>query len=392
MLNRIKRILSTPLRISSIRKFLLIYLLLAIGLTTSITIMGNYYFDQKDIQEHVDSVSINSDDTLPPNYLPIEIGAHEKSSHELGWRIVRDDIFIMLLTFPLSGVLIWIIIGRGLRTLNDVTNEVANRAPSHLEPVDLKAIPDEIRPLIDELNHLFFRLKEGFDREKRFAADAAHELKTPLAAIKAQAQVAINTTNEEEKNLALSKLITCVDRGTHIIQQLLTMSKLVPHSPTAANDFIPIKLSKIARDVLAMLTPSALEKGIELELSENPYTRPIHGNSTTIGILLRNLIDNAIRYSPNNSLILVRIYQEGSNTMVVEVNDQGPGIPVKQYSRVFERFYRIIGSKATGSGLGLAIVQQICDMHGASISLHSQKQGPGLSIKVHFPLLNPTSN
>ncbi|VEH35374.1 sensory histidine kinase in two-component regulatory system with QseB [Legionella sainthelensi] len=279
---------------SSIRKFLLINLLLAITITTTLTAIGNYYLDQKDIQDHLDTLMAVSalsyqallgddlhqrplakiqdaletipqkidtfykkrflNDEPPENYLDkfnfqvwtnggklllhsstapkiplaseIDGFSDKKISNqdwrvfttyndkagirtvlaerydtrnELGHRIAQDDLYIMLLTFPLSGLLIWIIIGRGLDSLDKVAEEVANRAPTHLEPVDLHEVPEEIKPVIDELNKLFFRLKEGFEREKRFAADAAHELRTPLAALKTQAQVALHSNDIEEK-------------------------------------------------------------------------------------------------------------------------------------------------------------------------------------------------
>ncbi len=280
----------------SIRKFLLVNLLLAITITTTLTAIGNYYLDQKDIQEHLDTLMAvaglsysaffgdNLDEaSLKPiqaalQHIPVTASKHppldammDRFSFELWsndgkrliqspnaplldiktihdgfnnalinherWRIfstlnkpsksrlilaeryqirnelarniAHDDLYIMLLTFPLSGLLIWIIIGRGLLSIDRVAKEVAYRAPTHLEPVSLEAIPEEIKPMVDELNKLFFRLQEGFEREKRFASDAAHELKTPLAAIKTQAQVALNTSVLEEKNSSISS--TCFE-------------------------------------------------------------------------------------------------------------------------------------------------------------------------------------
>ncbi len=355
-------------------------------MTTSLTVIGNYYLDKQDIQEHVDTLMAVTalSRSTPPGVQIISLDAHEESSHELGWRIAVDDLYIMLLTFPLSGLLIWIIIGRGLDSLDRVAIEVANRAPSHLEPVCLEEVPQEIRPLIDELNKLFFRLQDGFDREKRFAADAAHELRTPLAAIKTQAQVALNTSNENEKNAALHKLITSVNRSTHIVQQLLTMSKLVPET-SKSDDLHKVQLTRIARDVLAMLAPSAIEKRIEIELQPERLSPMIRGNATALGILLRNLVDNAIRYSPDDGLVLVRIYPN-DDEVILEVQDQGPGIATELHARVFERFFRILGNKSTGSGLGLAIVQQICALHHATIRLESPAIGSGLIVHIRFPL------
>lgn len=463
---------------SSIRKFLLINLLLAITVTTTLTAIGNYYLDQKDIQEHLDTLmaisalsyqALLGDDVHERplhkiqnklSHIPDKIETYYESPssnidstehylnkfnfqvwtnggrlllhsanapklpltsdsdgfndkmidnqrwrvftaynekagirtvlaesydtrNELGHRIAQDDVYIMLLTFPLSGLLIWIIIGRGLDSLDRVAQEVANRAPSHLEPVNIKEVPEEIKPVIDELNQLFFRLKQGFEREKRFAADAAHELRTPLAALKAQAQVALNTNNIDEKNMALHKLIASVNRSTHIVQQLLTMSKLVPES-TTINDLDKVNLAKVAREVIAMLAPAAVEKHIELEFEHNEQTPNFEGNPTAIGILIRNLVDNAIRYSNEHSRVLVRVYPH-ENEVVLDVQDNGPGIPPELQSRVFERFFRILGNTSPGSGLGLGIVQQIAALHHGRVTLDSPQEGTGLIVHVYFP-------
>jgi two-component system sensor histidine kinase QseC len=464
---------------SSIRKFLLINLLLAITITTTLTAIGNYYLDQKDIQDHLDTLMaisalsyqallgddlhqrplIKIQDTLetipqkvesyyhhtpleneqPDHYLdkfnfqvwtdggrlllhssnapkiPLTAetdGFSDKmigkqkwrvfttynikagirtvlaerydTRNELGHRIAQDDLYIMLLTFPLSGLLIWIIIGRGLDSLDRVAQEVANREPSHLEPVNIKEVPEEIKPVIDELNKLFFRLKEGFEREKRFAADAAHELRTPLAALKTQAQVALNTSDINEKNLALQKLIASVNRSTHIVQQLLTISRLVPEA-AGINDLDEIDLPKISREVLAMLAPAAIEKQIELAFESDEKIPLFIGNPTALSILIRNLVDNAIRYCKDDGLVLVKVYHE-NDEVILEVSDNGPGIPTELQSRVFERFFRVLGNKSPGSGLGLAIVQQIATLHNARVVLESPSKGTGLIVKVYFPL------
>lgn len=457
----------------SIRKFLLVNLLLALTITTSLTAIGNYYLDQKDIQEHLDSlmaVTALSYEALLGTELEtkslrqiekalaevprkLNILSPEKKSHilakrfsfqiwdkngtlllsnpkstqfsitnkrdgfhtvildgnrwrefitthsqtgarillaeeedtrnELGHQITQDDFYIMLLTFPLAGFLIWMIIGKGLKSLDSVAEEVANRAPINLNPVNLEEVPEEITPVIDELNKLFHRLHEGFEREKRFAADAAHELKTPLAALKTQAQVALNCVSCEEKDIALHKLIKSVNRSTHIVQQLLTMSRMLPESQTI-EDKSTVFLPKISRETLAMLAPFALKQNIELELEHQETVSFIYGNATALGILLRNLVDNAIRYTKPGGKVSVRIYEDASH-VILEVADNGPGIPKELRERVFERFYRVLGNQATGSGLGLAIVQQIASLHQASIHLDTPKSGQGLVVRVQFP-------
>jgi two-component system sensor histidine kinase QseC len=369
----------------SIRKFLLVNLLLAIALTTSLTVIGNYFLDRKDIQERLDTLIFSTLDK--PSGSQLILAKRGEIRNELAQRVTRDDVYIMLLTFPLSGLLIWIIIGRGLLSIDRVTKEVASRAPTHLDPVSLDAIPEEIKPMIDELNKLFFRLQEGFEREKRFASDAAHELKTPLAAIKTQAQVALNTYDLEEKNTAITKLITSVNRSTHIVQQLLTMSRLAPDT-THHTGFEPIDLSPVTREILAMMTPVALKKHVELELDAEQNTPSFQGNTTAICILLRNLIDNAIRYSGDHGVIVVRV-KKAQGHVILEVADNGPGIPQALSTRVFERFFRVLGNKASGSGLGLAIVKQICELHHARIELSTPEQHSGLIVRVYFPC-NPS--
>lgn len=462
----------------SIRKFLLVNLLLAITITTTLTAIGNYYLDQKDIQEHLDTlmaittmssqallgndihkrplhkIQENLDEIpqkienyfqyrflnsgTPLSYInkfnfqvwsdsgrlllhsplapPIPLSTDKdgfsdklidgqdwriftsynpkagirtvvaeryNTRNELGHRIAQDDLYIMLLTFPLSGLLIWIIIGKGLDSLDAVAQEVANRAPNQLEPLDVSGMPDEIKPVIDELNKLFNRLQQAFQREKRFAADAAHELKTPLAALKAHAQVALRTNDLEERQKALGKLIEGVDRSTHIVQQLLTMSRLVPET-TLINDVGKVNLAKLAVDIIAILAPSAIEKHIDIALDCKRKQVNISGNYTALSILTRNLVDNAIRYTPEGGTVTVKIEQLEEN-VILSVIDNGPGIPKELRARVFERFFRVLGNKSPGSGLGLAIVSQIAELHLAKVRLNTPASGKGLQIDIIFP-------
>jgi two-component system, OmpR family, sensor histidine kinase QseC len=461
----------------SIRKFLLLNLLLAITITTTLTAIGNYYLDQKDIQDHLDSLmalstlsyqsllshDLNQKDInkvqnalnkIPQKFqqyyegkqlgqlttrfdnqfifqvwsedgklllhsphaplMPLTTGKEGFSSKQIDdnlWRvftsfddntgvttvvaerydnrdklghvIAQDDIYIMLLIFPLSGLLIWIIIGRGLSSIDRVAKEVSNRAPTYLEPVDVKGVPTEIKPLIDELNKLFLRLQQAFDREKRFAADAAHELRTPLAALKTQAQVALMAEDDLERKEALTKVVSGVDRGTHIIQQLLTMSRLIPEA-THLDDSTEVNLSKLAAEIVAQLVPSAVTKNIDIELETDSQVITVFGNVTALSILIRNLVDNAIRYTPKDGRVLVAVEEHGTFN-ILRVTDNGPGIPAELRARVFERFFRVLGNKTPGSGLGLAIVQQIASLHRAQVKLGAPKSGTGLAIEVKFP-------
>lgn len=301
--------------------------------------------------------------------------------NELSNLITQEAIFILLISYPLLGLIIWFIVGRGLNTIRRIAKEVKNRAPNYLDPVDSQAVPNEVKPLVDELNRLFLRLQQGFEREKSFSANAAHELRTPLAALKTQAQVALRSLNNEERNLALQKVIASVDRSTHVVQQLLTLSRLVPEA--TLQDITRFNLSKLTTEVIANLVPTALEKNIEIELSGGEDNIYLLGNPTAISILIRNLVDNAIRYTPEGGK--VNIFVEKIDSIIrLKVCDNGPGIPAEMRSRVFERFYRVLGTKIPGSGLGLAIVQQIASLHKATVTLGTPAVGHGLEVMVVF--------
>ena len=332
---------------------------------------------------YIDNVPWRVFSTYNPN-LKINIVVAERYDirNELAHQITKDDILIMVITYILSGTLIWIIIGRGLNTIKRVAYEVSHRAPTFLEPVDLD-IPSEIRPLVDELNRLFLRLQSAFDREKRFTGDAAHELRTPLAALKAQAQIALRATDEQERISILHNVINGVDRCAYVVQQLLTLTQLTPEA-SQYHELSEVNLPALTEEVIAHLVPSALDKKIDISLNSEQEGLMLTGNSTALSILIRNLVDNAIRYTPEGGVIQVSI-QEEAQSIILKVTDNGPGIPPEFRSRVFERFFRILGNKAPGSGLGLAIVQQIAKMHHAEVKLGTPAQGTGLEVEVIFP-------
>lgn len=296
--------------------------------------------------------------------------------------IARNNAYILLVTYPIFGILIWLIVGIALRSITRVTGEISNRASTYLEPVVADNIAVEIKPLVSELNQLFIRLKLAFDRNKRFAGDAAHELRTPLAALKTQAQVAIKAENPAERNNALLKVIQGVDRSSHVVAQLLTLSRLGQEE--ALKDISIIDLHKLTTEIMTFLVPIALEKNIEIELSGPDHPALILGNDTALGILIRNIVDNAIRYTPPGGSVKV-IIADDNQSVSLRVIDNGPGIPVELRERVFERFFRILGTKASGSGLGLAIVSQIAELHHAQINLSSPPSGKGLQFEVVFP-------
>jgi two-component system sensor histidine kinase QseC len=295
--------------------------------------------------------------------------------------IARSNAYILLITYPIFGILIWLIINLALKSVTRVTSEISNRASTYLEPVELTEIPIEIKPLVAELNQLFTRLKLAFERNKRFAADAAHELRTPLAALKTHVQVALKTDNDVDRKKALEKVIESVDRSSHVVAQLLTLSRLGQEE--TLTDIKPLNLHKIATEIIAFLAPHALEKNIEIALEKSPPDCLILGNDIIIGIMIRNIVDNAIRYTPPEGEVHITIMTTDTQ-VIFRVTDTGTGIPLELREQVFERFYRILGTKASGSGLGLAIVNQIAALHGAEINLISPPNGIGLQFDVAF--------
>jgi two-component system sensor histidine kinase QseC len=307
----------------------------------------------------------------------------EDEYYELANVIDTRNIYLLLLIYALSGLLVWLAIGYSLSSIKRIAKEIANRAPDRLEPVAHTSVPIEIKPLVDELNHLFLQLQHALDREQRFAADAAHELRTPLAAIKTQAQVALKIAVSPEQIHILHNVINGVDRCAHIVRQLLTLSRLAPGSQYPA-DITKLSILKLITDVVSQLNPAIVEHKTNIELITPDPTITLNTDETILGMLLRNLIDNAIRYTPAGSHIQISAFRDNGR-IILQVLDNGPGIPDELRARVFERFYRVLGNKTTGSGLGLAIVQHITKLLEGDVTLDTPLSGTGLEVTISFP-------
>lgn len=322
--------------------------------------------------------------------LLIQVGERHDVRNELVQGIALQLLYPMLFALPVLTLLIWISIGRGLSPLKRVAHDVAQRAPQHLATLDTAHVPEEIRPLTDALNDLFARLQQAFEHERQFTADAAHELRTPLAALKTQAQVAQRADDDSTRQHALNQLILGTDRATRLVEQLLTLARLDPEQDLAKHE--QVDLQALAVSVLAQLAPEAVAKNIDLSLTPGS---PLHvaGDSGALGILLRNLVDNAIRYTPPGGKVTVEIAPHG-NHVVLRVTDSGPGIPEHERQQVFKRFYRGLGTRASGSGLGLSIAKRIAELHDANIAFDTPANGAGLCVTVDFQKtsgINPAS-
>jgi two-component system, OmpR family, sensor histidine kinase QseC len=303
------------------------------------------------------------------------LAARERLARHIALKMLLPTLIIL----PVLALLIWLAVGAGLRPLTLIKQEVRKRTVDRLEPVSMSGVPDEILPLTQALNDLFARLQDAFEGERRFTADAAHELRTPLAALKTQAQVAMRSTDEDQRTAALANVLLGVERATHLLEQLLTLARVDPESAATGHESVELRL--LAVGVLAELAPLAHAKRIDLSLNEGSAGRVV-GNPVQLAILLRNLIDNAVRYTPDGGRVSVSI--EGEDGCVLAVADSGPGIRREEMGRVMERFYRIPGSAAEGSGLGLSIARRIAELHGASLTMENANEGHGLVVKVAF--------
>ncbi|MCK9985890.1 MAG: two-component system, OmpR family, sensor kinase [Azoarcus sp.] len=283
---------------------------------------------------------------------------------------------------PLLGALIWYLVGRGLRPLERLAQEVGTRRADSLDALPLKGIPDEAQPLVRALNELLEQLRQAISVQRAFVADAAHELRTPLAALQIQLQLCERARDETARAAALGELRTGLARAAHLVQQLLTLARQEP-GEGAAEQHERVVLADIARKSLADYTAQAHERGIDLGADLLDDALATRGDPAALRTLAGNLIDNAIRYTPRGGRVDVSV-GKGEGRCWLRVDDSGPGIPPEERDRVLNRFYRPAGQQESGSGLGLAIVDSIARRHDARIVLNASPLG-GLRIAVGFP-------
>lgn len=311
----------------------------------------------------------------------VQVGERYELRDELAESVASHLLHPLYFALPALALLIWLAVGAGLAPLAGVAREVGRRAPDNLAPLDEASAPREISPLIGALNALFDRLRTSLEQERRFTADAAHELRTPLAAVKTQAQVAIGATADAERTRALANVVAGTDRASRLVEQLLVLARLDPQ--TALPPGQTVDLQALAQQGVAESAPAAAGKGIEVGLAPGAAA-PVAGDAVLLAVLLRNLLDNAVRYTPPGGEVEVSVRPVDGGVSLTVV-DNGPGIPEAERGQVFERFHRVLGSGEAGSGLGLSIVRRIADLHRAGVSLEAGPGGRGLRVEVSFP-------
>jgi two-component system OmpR family sensor kinase/two-component system sensor histidine kinase QseC len=315
----------------------------------------------------------------------VQIAQPMSARRQVAARMALRTVAPLLLLLPLIGWVVWMAVGRGLRPVREIARQVRTRDANALSPLAVTAMPSEIAPLTEALNQLLARLSHAIDTQRAFVADAAHALRTPLAALQLQAQLVERADSAAARGEAIDRLRDGLERLTHLVAQLLTLARQEPGA--GARNHAAVALHGLAASVVAEMTQAALDRGIDLGLEtdgspDQAFT--IQGEADALRILLTNLVDNALRYVPRGGKVDVRLarVQQGRAVELV-VADNGPGISPEQRERVFDRFYRAPDAPTGGSGLGLAIVAEIVESHHARVAL--EDAGPGLRVRITFP-------
>jgi two-component system OmpR family sensor kinase len=281
---------------------------------------------------------------------------------------------------PILMLVVWWVVSGSLEPVARVRKQLASRQADDLSPVSDAGLPDEVRPLVQELNLLFGRVRTAFDTQQTFVADAAHELRTPLAALKLQVQSLERADCLDARRLAVSRLTAGIERATRLVEQLLVLAR----QEANAAPLQPVDLAGLARRAVADLAGVAQARRIDLGL-QRADAGTVEAQPDALMILLRNLVDNAVKYTPSGGTVDVSVAAQ-PGVLSVTVEDSGPGIPADERERVFDRFYRVPGSDAAGSGLGLAIIKSIAERHGATLELGESPRLGGLAATVRFTL------
>lgn len=308
------------------------------------------------------------------------VGEDLRARESILGAVLRSAFWPVAVALPLLALAGWWAVRRGLAPLRSLGSALAARRPGELQPVQIAEAPTEVRSLLDALNALFARIGDLLEGERRFTADAAHELRTPIAAIRAQAQAALASKEAAPRDHALHRLLEGCDRATRLVQQLLTLSRLEAGGQRAQ---ARVDLAEVVRGVLADLAPAALARQQALEF-EPAGDCGVIGDATLLGVLARNLVDNAIRYSPAGARIAVRLRREAERVFL-QVDDGGPGLAEADLPRLGERFFRVTGNEAAGSGLGWSIAQRIAAAHDGTLHAARSDSLGGLRVTASLP-------
>jgi two-component system sensor histidine kinase TctE len=323
-----------------------------------------------------------------PRLALVQVAETLEKRAQLANEIIKGVILPQFIILPVILALVWFALSRGLSPLAQLQERIRARPPDDLSPIDSRQVPEEISPLVGSLNDMLARLAHTIDAQKRFIADAAHQMKTPLAGMRMQSELALRQVDPGEIHRSLEQLAKSSESATRLVNQLLALAR-AENQPHAGLALEPLDLSLLARSVVQDWVQASFSHEIDLGYEDPDGPVEILGDGMMLRELLSNLIDNALRYTPPGGSVTVRVRSDAGQALL-EVEDTGPGIAPGERRRVFERFYRILGSSAPGSGLGLAIVREIARQHGADIEIFNnprsiQKKYPGSLFRLTFP-------
>jgi len=322
----------------------------------------------------------------------VQVAETREKRSVLATEIIKGVMLPQFVILPLAALLVWLALARGIKPLHRLEERIRARKPEDLSPINHKDVPLEVVPLVDSVNDLLQRLHDSIATQKRFLADAAHQLKTPLAGLRMQADLAQREgTNTEDLKRSLAQIGRSSMRATHTVNQLLALARAESAVPAMQG----CNLVRIVTDVVQDCLPRAMDKHIDLGYEGAGASTPgvwLNGNATLLAELVRNLVDNAINYTPSTSeqpgVVTVRVQADHfGQILLLQVEDSGPGVPLAERELIFQPFYRALGSEADGSGLGLPIVMEIARQHGAQVLLQDARPGhtpPGALFTVRF--------
>ena len=325
----------------------------------------------------------------------VQVAETREKRSVLATEIIKGVMVPQFVLLPLAVLLVWLALARGIKPLNQLEERIRARRPDDLSPLDHKTVPLEVAPLVDSVNDLLTRLNDSLATQKRFLADAAHQLKTPLAGLRMQADLAQREgTSTDELKQSLKQIGRSSIRATHTVNQLLALARAEASGAQMTQQ--RCDLARLTMDVVRDSVPRAMDKRIDLGYDGAEPGAPgvwLNGNPTLLKELVRNLVDNAINYTPSSDdrpgVVTVRVLADTfGRVLLLQVEDTGPGVPEAERELVFQPFYRALGSEADGSGLGLPIVQEIARQHQAEISVEDARPGqtpPGTRFTVRFP-------
>jgi two-component system sensor histidine kinase TctE len=315
-----------------------------------------------------------------PGAVLVQVAETVGKRSQLASEIIGDVLAAQFLIVPIALLFVWLGLTRGIEPLSALTEAIRRRKPSDLSPLGETDVPEEVRPLIRSFNDLMGRLDASLRAQERFVADAAHQMRTPLAGLKMQAEIAMRQRDPLSIHHAMRQIVTSADRASHLINQLLALARADTDSPPP---LVALDLDALARDATRDWVQRARAKDIDLGFEAAPEPAWIEGNAVLLREALNNLLDNAVAYTGSGGRVTVRVL--GGERPSLEVEDNGIGIEEADRERVFERFFRVLGTDADGSGLGLPIVRGIVQLHRGSVELLPNPRERGTIARMIFP-------